>query len=171
MTKLIMIFFLLSTVNIAASEEKALTAIKALGKNLKHELQTAIKSKGEVHALEVCNTKAMQITEEAKSMGIDVGRVSLKNRNPSNKPQKWMGQYIKEFHAKKIKKSYVVVNISNKKNGLLMPIKTMPVCLKCHGDNVKSSTLSKINELYPSDKAIGYKVGEIRGFFWATYNK
>ena len=150
-------------------QQEALETIKKLGGSLKKELQAAMKSGGPIKALEVCNVKAMPLTREAMTKGISVGRASTKNRNPKNKPEEWMESYIEDFHAGKIKKPYVVVKLSSNTHGILKPIKTMPVCLNCHGKNVKSDVRQKINELYPKDKAIGYKVGEIRGFFWATY--
>ena len=47
------------------------------------------------------------------------------------------------------------------------PLAKMP-CLICHGDNIDSTISTKLNELYPNDKAVGYKAGEIRGAFTIT---
>ena len=48
------------------------------------------------------------------------------------------------------------------------PIITNSMCLKCHGTpgkELESLTLSKILELYPKDKAIGYNENEVRGIW------
>jgi len=37
-------------------------------------------------------------------------------------------------------------------------------CLKCHGDISKNKELSDfMHEYYPEDKAVGYKMGDLRG--------
>ena len=46
----------------------------------------------------------------------------------------------------------------------LPPLQKMP-CLKSHGENIDTTVSAKLNELYPTDKAIGYKPGEVRGAF------
>ena len=42
------------------------------------------------------------------------------------------------------------------------------LCLNCHGEpgkEINESTLEKINSLYPEDKAIDFKVGDLRGMW------
>jgi len=47
----------------------------------------------------------------------------------------------------------------------LRALPTGPLCLTCHGQpkDIPNDVASTLNELYPYDKAIGYKLGEIRG--------
>jgi hypothetical protein len=46
------------------------------------------------------------------------------------------------------------------------------VCLKCHGDISKNSELSKfIDDHYPSDKARGYGLNDLRGAIVVTIKK
>lgn len=164
--KILMTLLLFSTIA-HANEQEALKTMKTLGMNLKKELKAAMK-KSPVNAVEVCNTKANEITKAAAQNGIIVGRVSTKNRNPNNTPKEWMKPYIEKFHSGKINKPYVVVSLKDK-TGVLKPIKTEAVCLNCHGPRLIKPVANKIKELYPKDKATGYKIGEIRGFFWAEY--
>ena len=151
-----------------ASEKLALKKIQEFGKILKTELKKGLKESPQ-KAVEVCNLKAPEIQKQVSSDNISIGRVSLKNRNPNNKPKPWMKGYIQKFQSKEIKKSHIVVDLDNGKKGLLKPIITMPLCLKCHGANIDKSLLAVIKNKYPNDKAIGYKVGDIRGYFWAEY--
>lgn len=167
---LFLIFIMLSGNALALDEKVVLKNVKKLGKELKKELQAGMK-KSPSEALQICNIKAPKIEEKYKSEDLKIGRVSLKNRNPSNRPKEWMKQYIEKFHAQKNTKSYMFVSIDNKRKGLLKPIITMPNCLKCHGSNIDKSLEGEILKLYPNDKARGYKVGEIRGFFWAEFNE
>ncbi|MCR9204428.1 MAG: DUF3365 domain-containing protein [Halobacteriovoraceae bacterium] len=163
----VLLFFLVTS-SVFASEEVALQKIKVFGKVLKKELILGMKE-SPVKAVEVCNIKAPQIQKEVSTNKMKIGRVSLKTRNQKNKPKKWMKDYIDQFHEKKIKSPYVTVKLGNGKTGLLKPIKTMPLCLKCHGNNVEKNLYKVIKSKYPNDEAIGYKAGEIRGFFWAEY--
>ncbi len=164
----ILILTLFFSINSKATEKEAMNHIKKLGENLKSELIKAMKINPQ-EAVKVCNTKATKITSKISNKIIQVGRVSRRLRNPNNKIQRWMEKYIQEFETKKIKNKFIAVNISDTKRGILMPIKTQGVCLKCHGQNISKNLHSTINELYPSDQAIGYKTGEIRGYFWAQY--
>ena len=42
---------------------------------------------------------------------------------------------------------------------------TQPLCLNCHGlpEQLTPAVKEKLKALYPDDKAIGYRPGEIRG--------
>jgi hypothetical protein len=44
-------------------------------------------------------------------------------------------------------------------------ITTEGICLACHGKTLGPAVSKKISELYPSDHATGYSVGEVRGAF------
>ena len=40
-----------------------------------------------------------------------------------------------------------------------------PICLGCHGvpESLKPEVTEKLQALYPTDKGVGYAVGQIRG--------
>lgn len=138
-----------------------------LGKNL---LQ-AIQNYGEDGAVEFCNTRALPITDSmSKVLNANIKRVSDKPRNPLNQANESEIDIIKEFKDKLLnneKPGYKVVE--NQDNVLAYyPIITNQMCLKCHGTKDKTlllKTKQKIDELYPSDKAIGYGENEVRGVF------
>lgn len=165
-----LILFILLTSTTFASEKEALKAIQKTAMTLKKELQAGMKV-SPINAIQVCNTKAMPITKKYHSEGIKVGRVSLKNRNPKNTVKNWMKETIDSYETGKNKKPYTVVRISNNQQGIIKPIKTMPLCLNCHGTNIKPHISKEIQKLYPKDKATGYNNGDIRGYFWATYKE
>ena len=50
----------------------------------------------------------------------------------------------------------------------IKPILTGKVCLTCHGSEIEEGLAFRIKELYPNDRAIGFKLGEIRGAFSVT---
>lgn len=156
--------------SMAIEDSNALKTIEKLGKDLKVKL-TAGMEKSNTEALKTCHIEAPTITDAHNSEGLKIGRVSVKNRNPNNTPKDWMNKYISDFQDKKIKSPYIAVDIDSKHRGLLLPIMTMPMCLKCHGDNIEAGLQKEILSRYPNDKAIGFKTGDIRGYFWAEYEK
>ncbi|MAX66612.1 MAG: DUF3365 domain-containing protein [Bacteriovoracaceae bacterium] len=171
MTKQILLFFALLLPSYGyASEELALKTIKTYAKSLKKELKAGLK-KSPQEAIKICQIKAPQLQAESNLKNLKIGRVSLKNRNPKNTPRAWMKDYIQQFHNQKITKSHIVVSLDRHTKGLLKPIVTVPLCLKCHGSHLSEQVSKEIKKRYPQDKATGYKVGEIRGFFWAEYTE
>ncbi len=47
------------------------------------------------------------------------------------------------------------------------------MCLNCHGTagvQVKENTLAKIHQLYPEDRAMNFKEGDLRGVWHIIFN-
>jgi len=168
MFKTLIIAFLLSSNSVYSADEKqVLKTIKKFGKELKKELKKGLKESA-AEAIKICHMKAPEITLENSDEKIKIGRVSLKNRNPDNIPKEWMLSYIDDFYRSKDKTGYTVVDLGDKK-GLIKPIVTQPLCLKCHGTDLSKEVKKELSSKYPNDKATGYKTGDIRGFFWAIF--
>ncbi len=145
-------------------------ASKMLLKELKKELKTALKTKGPVGAVEVCSKKALEITEEvAEEIGdIKIKRTSFKYRNPKNKPDKYEAEALR-FFEKTLKETgklppYYIQKVDGEYR-YYKPLKVQNVCLTCHGDpnHMDEKLLKKLKELYPQDRATGYKLGDFRG--------
>jgi hypothetical protein len=148
--------------------------VKKFGGSLKGELQGAMKSGGPVKAIQVCNSKAPGIARDmSHSEGWDIGRTSLKLRNPMNQPDAWELKVLNDFEARKTagedpaKMEYSeVVEINGEKSFRYMKaIPTDKVCLNCHGAELKPAVSKELNMLYTEDKARGFKAGDIRGAF------
>ncbi len=151
--------------------------VKAFGKTLKGELKAAIKKGGPANGIEVCNTKAIKITEAvSKEHGVQLSRTSLKTRNDKNAPTEWQKKVLENFEARKAegespkKMEYSeIVEVDGKKQFRYMKaIGTGQVCLNCHGEKVLPAVEAKLSALYPNDKARGYHKGDIRGAFVLT---
>lgn len=145
-------------------------AVKALGGNLKGELQKGMKSGGPLAAIEICNTKAMPISDEiskAQGEGWTVRRTSAKLRNPANAPLTEREAEIINSETFSVKSEMLeTVEKDGKPHHLYMKaIGTGPVCLACHGETLQQPIAEKIDALYPEDKARGYKAGDVRGAF------
>jgi hypothetical protein len=52
--------------------------------------------------------------------------------------------------------------------GALLPIHLKEQCVTCHGpaESIADDVREKLLELYPHDRAVGFKEGDLRGWFW-----
>ena len=53
--------------------------------------------------------------------------------------------------------------------GYAEPIFMKPLCVTCHGEALAAPVRERIAELYPEDRATGFRVGDFRGLFWAEF--
>jgi hypothetical protein len=157
-----------------ANMEEGKGIIKAFFGDLKGELEKGMKEGGPVKTITTCNTVAPHLAEAHSQMsGWQVGRTSLKLRNPDNAPDAWEESVLKEFEARKtagedpmkLIKAEVVEEQGRKVFRMMKAIPTAEVCTKCHGDAIAAPVVSKLDELYPADQARGFKVGDLRGAF------
>ena len=158
---------------IEASRETA----KEFMQTLKKELQTSMQEGGPVNAISVCNLIAPGIanTYSARN-GWEVGRTSLRLRNPNNAPDAWERSVLEAFEERKLRgedpaqmEFYEVVGVNGDKQ--LRYMKAIPVsgpCLVCHGETLDSIVKTRLEKLYPDDQALGYREGDIRGAFTIT---
>ncbi len=155
--------------------QEARQVIKQFFTRLKGELQSAMKAGGPVNAIEVCKLKAPKITAEVSNQtGWRVARTSLKNRSPANAPTAWEKKVLEDFEARKAAGAdpktldhAEIAEVDGKRVFRYMKaIPTGQICLKCHGGKeVSPAVEARLKELYPNDKARGFKVGDIRGAF------
>lgn len=155
-----------------AFEKQALAAIDKFASELKHALQTAMQKGGPTAAVAVCQTQAPQIAAELSAeTGFDISRTSLKVRNPDNQAKPWQQTVLDDFEQQKQagtpinKLKFVAVSDDGETLRMMKAIGTEPVCLTCHGENVDAGLQAEINRLYPTDQAIGFQHGDIRGAF------
>lgn len=153
--------------------------VKAFGGPLKKTLGGAMEAGGPVNAIGACNEKAPGIaTAAAASTGWEVGRTSLKLRNPGNEPDAWEMKVLKSFESRKaagenpetIAYGEVVDMDGQKQFRFMKAIGTADVCLSCHGAELNPEVAAKLDGLYPGDKARGFSKGDIRGAFTLKKN-
>ena len=138
-----------------------------LGKNL----MNAINEKGAEGALAFCNEKAYPLTDSmAQVLKASIKRVSDKPRNKNNLANGNEAAHIKVFKetlSKGEQPKPVVMEINGKMVGHYAII-TNKMCLQCHGTinkEILPQTYSRINTLYPDDKATGYAENQVRGLW------
>jgi hypothetical protein len=128
----------------------------------------AIQTGGTIYAVEFCNLEASNIVDSLnKANNCLIYRISDKNRNPENKLTTSTDKNLWEiFETKNLTDTLI-----QEQNRLVFykPIKTgIPACLKCHGQpgsDIEPSTFDKIQNLYPTDLATGYKLNDFRGLW------
>lgn len=155
----------------AALVEEAKGAVQALAGKLKGELEAAMQAGGPVEALSVCQTKAPELAKAISAeKGVEIKRVSLKNRNPQmGVPNDWQTKVLNEFDAKKAAgedpANIAYAEVVGNEFRFMKAIPTAAVCLQCHGAELSPAVSAKLTELYPQDRATGYKEGDLRGAF------
>ncbi len=161
--------------NTQIANEVAKDLLKTLGGNLKKHL----KAEGPQGALHFCANNAYDLTQKVSDKygkKIDVKRISLKPRNPANTPNTEEAAVLKEMEAA-YKKSGKPKAVVVEENGTTIVYKPLVIkkkaCIICHGDVAKNDPklYKKIKSIYPSDKAIGYKMGDLRGAIVVTIKK
>jgi len=158
-----------------ANLEEAKGIIKAFSSGLQAELQAALDAGGPTNAIQVCKERVPAIAADYSTRtGWDVGRTSLKLRNPTaNAPDAWEKQVLLEFEARKADGEDVetmavaaVTQVDGEKRFRYMQaIPTGGLCLTCHGEALAPAISTALDRAYPQDQARGFSLGDIRGAF------
>ena len=148
----------------------------AMLKELGQTLQAAMADGGPENAIGVCKTQAPEIAMKLSMMHqVKVARVGTRARNPDmGVPNDWQTQALKQFETRLAKgdKPYDIEFIQLVKSGsydlelrYAKPIVLQPMCTACHGtpEQISPEVKAKLDQLYPNDKAVNYKPGELRG--------
>jgi hypothetical protein len=143
------------------------TAIAQLKQGLVAELTAALASGGAEHAISVCRTRAAEIARAASAGGVRVGRTSHKLRNPANAAPDWVVPLLARYVAGERASEPTLVALDGGRAGYVEPLFMAPLCLTCHGDALEPALQAKLRSLYPEDRAVGFRVGELRGLAWA----
>ena len=160
--------------DLAARTATSQEAIKSLAGTLVGQLSLAMADGGPLAAIEVCNLVAPEIAHaESMARGWQVGRTSLKLRNPANAPDAWEQAVLQAFEAlkaagadpKTLDHAEIVTADGRRSFRYMKAIVTMEVCTTCHGTTVAPDIAAQLDALYPGDRARGYAVGDIRGAF------
>ncbi|WP_221797634.1 Tll0287-like domain-containing protein [Oceanobacter mangrovi] len=153
----------------AALTMEARQQVKAFGGELLQTVQQGMKAGGPMAAIPLCNTEAPQIKARHSAGDWQVGRTSLKLRNPNNAPDSWELATLKSFDQRLAAgEDPMKIDASTLENGQFRYMKAIPagaVCMNCHGQNLQADVSKKLSELYPADQAVGYLPGQLRGAF------
>jgi acyl-CoA synthetase (NDP forming) len=155
-----------------AALKKADDAMGALRTRLTEKLLAEVNARGPASAIRVCRDEAPAAAKDAAAkLGVEVGRTSAKLRNPANAPRPWMKAYLDEVSALPAQEVGARFFDLGDRIGVLRPIPTGPLCVRCHGAALEPAVKDALARDYPLDRAVGFKEGELRGLFWAESPK
>lgn len=137
-------------------------------------LQAEIDKGGFEGAIAACRDFAPRLAQAAsEESGWAIRRVSLRNRNPQALPDAWERAALEDFDRRAaagespatLEKGETVAVGNGREYRYLKALPTQPLCLACHGgvDDISPAVRTRLGELYPDDRATGYRPGEIRG--------
>ena len=148
----------------------------AMLKELGQTLQSAMANGGPENAIGVCKTQAPEIAQNLSAKHqLQVARVGTRARNAvMGQPNEWQALALKQFEARLANgdKPQDIEFVQLTKSGsydlelrYAKPIVMQAMCTACHGspEQITPAVKAKLQQLYPNDKAVDYKPGELRG--------
>jgi hypothetical protein len=151
----------------------ARAAADALGPDLMGMLMQQLQASGPEAAFAVCADSAQLRTARHSAAGVQVRRVGTRVRNPANAPdsleQRVLEYLATELAGARLPQEHMEVAATGADHAwelrYFRPIVVAERCLTCHGDRatIPAPVQRVIAERYPTDAAVGYAAGELRG--------
>jgi hypothetical protein len=164
-----------SAIDVNERAARAREIVQSFREKFKVALHANIKSDGLAGSVASYQTFTAEImTTLAEESQFEMGRTSLRLRNPDNAPDPWEQAGLEKFAAEikagadPMKLEFFEITKTREGQNLfrfIKPIVMRDGCLGCHGTEVKADVKAEITKLYPDDKALGYALGEMRGAF------
>jgi len=150
-------------------DEIAKASQMTLGQNLKSSIQ----SEGVTHAVKFCNLTALTLVDSlSKQYKADIGRTSLRLRNPQNQPDSLETIILEAYQYNLSQGLSLNPNLQRIDRDYLLYTKPIvldnPLCLACHGEpgtEISAEAVDLLRSLYPEDNATNIKIGELRGMW------
>jgi hypothetical protein len=149
--------------------ERADAIITAQHSALLRQLTRVMSEGGAALAIQTCHLEA---TSNAmwveRRQGYAIGRTSDRLRSPTNAPKAWALPIVRARAGQQIQPDEGYVADLGNRLGILRPIAMRPACESCHGqpEKIPAAVLTVLRDRYPKDRAVGFKPGEIRGWYW-----
>lgn len=155
----------------AAAMSRSIAVAQSFQGKLQAQLAAAMQAGGPVQAIGVCKDAAPRIAaEESAASGAQVSRVAERSRNPAG----GLTEELRPHYARLAEAPLVdgapatAIWRSGKGDAArvnvlrAIPMQEKP-CATCHGTNISPDVAELLHALYPSDRATGFKPGELRG--------
>lgn len=145
--------------------------LKRLGGTMKRKMQAG----GPLATMKVCRDVAPDIANDISlEKGWKVVRVGTRVRNPMlGSPDTWEQRVLQDFKRRAaegemfdaMNHSEVVEEPAGKSLRFMKAIGVAPQCIVCHGsaEQIAEPVRAQLKVLYPYDRAVGYKPGDLRG--------
>ena len=177
----IVLFLLITSISNSESLEtnksvilnEAKNLLKETAKQYKNTLIQGLQHNNLIKALKYCNKEVEELVSKDNEKSFAIKRVSLRPRNKNNYPNLYEKEILEKFNKLSLidnrdlalEHSDIIKDENNKKFVYVKAIRIKEVCLNCHGSNINDDLKKEIQKLYPDDKAIDYKLNDIRGAF------
>jgi hypothetical protein len=125
-------------------------------------------------AVQSCHIDVIGVTARvARRAGVTAGRTSDRLRNPANRPPEWAAALVAAAAGRRARDIDGYVVDLGDAVGVLRPIAHQPACTPCHGaaQQIDSRVRANLALRYPTDRAIGFRDGDLRGWFWVRLPK
>ena len=177
----IVLFLLITSISNSESSEtnksvilnEAKILLKETAKQYKNTLIEGLQHNDLKKALKYCNKEVEKLISKDNEKDYSIKRVSLRPRNKNNYPTLYEKEILEKFNKLSLidnkdlalEHSDIIKDENNNKFVYVKAIRIKEVCLNCHGSNINDDLKKEIQKLYPDDKAINYKLNDIRGAF------
>ncbi len=161
------------TEDVAKLTAEAREAADSLLGMIRGELVRAMETSGPLRGIIACKYSVPEITSNlSRQKGWRISRVSLKPRNPAlGEPDAWEQRALLNFEqrqargdpASSLEFSEIVSEPAGPSFRFIRALTLQPLCMSCHGDNLTEAVKAQLDVEYPSDRAVGYKPGQVRG--------
>ncbi|MGG2396094.1 DUF3365 domain-containing protein [Pseudomonas sp. SH1-B] len=171
MRPLLFTALLVCTTTLAAApwQNDAAAQISPFAEQLLGSVRQALAAGGPTAAVQACQVLAPQITDEHSQHAWQIGRTSLKVRNPNNAPDAWERSVLERFATAAANGTPIrELHYGEEVDGQYRYMQAIAVgepCLACHGATISTEVGKVIDRYYPQDQARGYQTGELRGAF------
>jgi hypothetical protein len=138
------------------------------------ELSRDMEQGGAALAIRACHIDTTSTAYRiAKQEGIQAGRTSDRLRVPTNMPKPWAAPIVAQYAGRRAADVEGFAVDLGDRVGVLRPMAERPLCGACHGDRDKLDprVRQELDERYPRDRALFFKPGEVRGWFWVEVPK
>lgn len=146
--------------------------------HLSGRLQAAMQTGGVNNAVETCQLAARPLLDSlSKEFNATIRRTALRVRNPNSTPSKQEQAVLQAYEQAKANGQTLQPQVVDQGNGEMAfygPIMLATLCTKCHGtpgETIAEEDYALIKNLYPSDQAIGYQTGDLRGIWSISFAK
>lgn len=148
--------------------------VVAMHDSLLRELRTALQKGGPAQAVNSCHIDVAGITRRlAGTDRVAAGRTGDRLRSAANAPRAWAAPLVTTHAGRQARDVDGFVVDLGGSIGVLRPIAHQRMCTPCHGpaDRLDAGVRDILRARYPSDRATGFKDGEIRGWYWVEIPK
>jgi hypothetical protein len=143
---------------------------------ISNALGTAMTRGGIQHAIEYCNTVAIELTDSVSTQyEVTIRRASHKPRNPNNRANEMEMASIEAYMQMISDGTELTPRLNFQENSVIYhaPLRLVTfTCLSCHGntnEDILEEDYAVIKQHYPDDEATGFELDELRGIWSVTF--